>query len=333
LKAGEVALVRIDRLSTDDVPAASRFDFWRGIFAERDQSMALEGDPGAFHGNLTRFTAGELKITSVKSSPLVTRSGASADHGETNFSLQLVHSGQCLLRHAGAETVAETGDMFIIDPRRSYELAFRNPVQGLVLTLPRMRFGGHAEALEALAGRRMNLNGGSAAVLSGFVRSAWDQLVERDGEEWPESASAVIWELLTAALQGDRAGAFGGSRADDLRRRAIALIDSRLLDPEFRSSSIAGELGVSARYLQQVFAEVGTTPSRFLLARRLDAAAARLRHPDKRCRITDVALEGGFSDLSYFSRAFRRRFGVAAHSYRSSLGATTAGWDSGAPSA
>jgi AraC-like DNA-binding protein len=29
-----------------------------------------------------------------------------------------------------------------------------------------------------------------------------------------------------------------------------------------------------------------------------------------------VALECGFSDLSYFSRAFRRRFGASARRYR-----------------
>ncbi|MEO5707638.1 MAG: AraC family transcriptional regulator [Alteraurantiacibacter sp.] len=33
-------------------------------------------------------------------------------------------------------------------------------------------------------------------------------------------------------------------------------------------------------------------------------------------RITDVALECGFNDLSYFSRTFRRRFGVSARVYR-----------------
>jgi AraC-like DNA-binding protein len=75
-------------------------------------------------------------------------------------------------------------------------------------------------------------------------------------------------------------------------------------------------LGVSARYLQMVFAAVGTTPSRVLIGRRLDAAAARLRRRDQPCSVTDVALECGFNDLSYFSRAFRRRFGLSARAYR-----------------
>jgi len=318
--AGEAALATIDRVSTANVAAPKRFAHWRDIFADIDRSMALEGEPEAFHGALTRLSAGDLQLMSVKSSPLISRSGDSTATEETCFSIQLVHSGRGQLRHAGAETVAETGDMVVVDARRSYELMFKRPLDGLVLFLPWARFGHHAEKLEKLAGRRMPSTG-PAAVLSGFIRSAWDELVERDGEDWPQSASEVIWDLLALVLRDDRVVEITGSRADDLRRRAKVLVDYQLFDPEFRSSAIAEELGLSARYLQQIFAESGTTPARFLLARRLDAVAARLRQADKPCRITDIALECGFSDLSYFSRAFRRRFGVSARGYRQDRGA------------
>jgi AraC-like DNA-binding protein len=322
--AGEAALANIDRLSTAGVAASRRFAHWKDIFADIDRSMALEGEPEAFNGALTRLTAGDLQLMSVKSSPLISRSGDSTATEETCFSIQLVHSGRCQLRHAGAEVVAETGDMVVVDARRPYELTFKRPLDGLVLLLPWARVGHHASTLEKLAGRRM-INCGPAAVLSGFIRSAWDHLVEREGEEWPQSASDVIWDLLASVLQDERVAEATRSRADELRRKAKVLVDHQLFDPEFRSSAIAEELGVSARYLQQVFAQAGTTPARFLLARRLDAAAARIRHAEQPRRITDVALECGFSDLSYFSRAFRRRFGVSARGYRLGQDAG-AGW-------
>jgi AraC-like DNA-binding protein len=83
---------------------------------------------------------------------------------------------------------------------------------------------------------------------------------------------------------------------------------------------MAAALGVSARYLQMAFAEVGTTPSRLLLARRLDGVAARLQRTDQPMRITDVAMECGFADLSHFSRVFRRRFGVSPRAYQQGFG-------------
>jgi AraC-like DNA-binding protein len=151
-------------------------------------------------------------------------------------------------------------------------------------------------------------------------------LVDGDEEEWPQSATEVIWDLLESVLQGDTVPVTSTGGADGLRRRARVLIDDRFGDIGFNSAKMAAALGVSARYLQMVFAEVGTTPSRFLVARRLDAAAARLKCLDGPRRITDIAMECGFNDLSYFSRAFRRRFGVCAQAYRLSFGAKSADW-------
>jgi AraC-like DNA-binding protein len=291
--------------------------------------MVVDTDSDGFEGVLTRLSAGQLEISSTRSTAALISNAASSAKvraDDRTFSLQVVHKGRCRIRNAGAETFAATGDMIIADAGKSYELAFAEPVQGLVLAPPWPRFGAYAEKLEALAGRPIDVINGPGAVLSGFIRSAWDQLAEGDDEEWPQSATDIIWDLLESVLQGETVRETATGRADGLRREARALIDDRLGDPGFRSSAMAEALGVSARYLQMVFAEVGTTPSRYLLARRLDAAAARLRGLDRPYSITNVALECGFGDLSYFSRSFRRRFGVSARAYRLSFGAKSADW-------
>lgn len=316
-------MANIHRMSTSAVPPPERLAYWNDVCMGAYGATVVDAEPVGFHGVLTRLTAGDLQITSVRSAPAVSRNTAGRDKGggdETAFSLQLVHSGRCRIRHAGIESRASSGDMILADRSRSYELSFTEPVQGLVLSPPWARFGGHAEAFEAMAGRLMDVSSGPAAVLSSFIRSAWDELAEGGEEDWPPSATEVIWDLLAAALRGQTDRETFGRRAGSLRREARALIDGRLSDPGFRSAGIAPGLGVSARYLQMAFAEAGTTPSRFLLERRLDAAAVRLRGSDRAVRVTDVALECGFNDLSYFSRAFRRRFGVSARTYGASSG-------------
>jgi AraC-like DNA-binding protein len=53
------------------------------------------------------------------------------------------------------------------------------------------------------------------------------------------------------------------------------------------------------------------------LERRLDKAAALLRDPRWRHRkIAEIAAEAGFTDLSYFNRAFRRHFGATPSDIR-----------------
>ena len=322
-------MANILRLSTDTVPPSDRLAFWNDVCMGAYGATVVDTEPDGFQGVLTRLSAGPLQISSVKSTPAVSRKAAGwakSGSDETVFSLQLMHSGRCRINHAGIETMALPGDMLIADRNKSYELAFAEPVQGLVLSPPWARFGSYAETLAAMAGVAINVNSGPGAVLSTFIRSAWDQLVEGGEDEWPQSATDVIWDLLASVLQGETRREIAAGRADIIRREAKALIDGRLSDPRFQTPAIAEAMGFSARYLQMVFAEVGTTPSRFLLTRRLDAAAARLRRFDRPCSITDLAVECGFNDLSYFSRAFRRRFGVSARTYRMTLGARAVDW-------
>jgi AraC-like DNA-binding protein len=62
--------------------------------------------------------------------------------------------------------------------------------------------------------------------------------------------------------------------------------------------------------VRDVFAAQGTTPGRYILARRLQRARVRLTDPtQKRRAISDIAYAAGFSDLSYFSRSFRAAYG------------------------
>jgi AraC-like DNA-binding protein len=68
---------------------------------------------------------------------------------------------------------------------------------------------------------------------------------------------------------------------------------------------------VTPRYVHKLFESEGSTFSEYLLARRLEFARRLLTTSRLACRsITSIALDAGFSDLSYFNRAFRRRYGA-----------------------
>jgi len=320
-------LATIGRLSTSAVPPAHRLAYWNDAWASPSGGSVVDADPEGFEGVLTTLRADRFEIASVRSTAAVTRSlGDQGASGEGAFLLQLLHSGRCLVRHNACETELAVGDLIVADRRKPYELVFEEPVHGLSVRAPWDRFAPFADALEAVAGRRIGVDSGAGAVLSGFLRSTWDHLAENDGVDWPDSAGQVIWDLLEGVLQGDTGSRVGMGRADRLRREAKTQVETRLSDPAFDSAELAQALGVSARYLQMVFAQAGTTPSRFLLARRLEAAASRLRRADGPCSVTALALESGFNDLSYFSRSFRRRFGVPPLKYRLGLGAPAPDW-------
>jgi hypothetical protein len=98
-------------------------------------AIVVDAEPEGFQGVLTTFCAGQLQISSVKSTPAVCRNAVSQERSrsnETAFSLQIVHSGRCRIHHAGIQTIGLPGDMLIADRSKRYELAFAEPDQGLV---------------------------------------------------------------------------------------------------------------------------------------------------------------------------------------------------------
>ena len=85
-------------------------------------------------------------------------------------------------------------------------------------------------------------------------------------------------------------------------------------------SQLAEEARMTPHYFCSVFRQaVGQTPVAYLCAFRLETAAERLR--SSRETVTDIALESGFGDLSYFTKAFTKRMGCSPGAYRRKMSA------------
>ena len=133
------------------------------------------------------------------------------------------------------------------------------------------------------------------------------------------AACNVLLDLLALAFNAapDRA-ACDDVGARDARRRAImAFVESHLGDPALQPAAVAAWFRISPRHLDKLFAEIGTSFMRHVLARRLDRASAALRDPARAARtITELALDLGFRDPSYFGRAFTAAFGMTPSDWR-----------------
>jgi AraC-like DNA-binding protein len=80
---------------------------------------------------------------------------------------------------------------------------------------------------------------------------------------------------------------------------------------------VARAQGISARYLQLLLDEAGTSFTAALNKARLDEAHVLLSvEACRERRIADIALEIGYSDISYFNRQFRLRFGMSPSEVR-----------------
>src|SRR5690606_619071 len=100
--------------------------------------------------------------------------------------------------------------------------------------------------------------------------------------------------------------------------RAIkADIGKHFYEPNLSLNMIAMRHGISPRYIGKLFQEEQTTFSDFVLYLRLEQSRRLLccsRHAAS--TIASIAHACGFSDLSYFNRTFRRRYGVTPSGFR-----------------
>lgn len=127
-------------------------------------------------------------------------------------------------------------------------------------------------------------------------------------------------DLLSLAL-GTHSDAAEMARQRGQAQARLALMKTDILSNlgrlDLSIDMIAGRYGLSARQAQRLFEQDGTTFTEFLIERRLLLARKLAMDPKNRQRkISDIAHSSGFSDLSYFNRTFRRRFGMTPSDVR-----------------
>jgi AraC-like DNA-binding protein len=114
--------------------------------------------------------------------------------------------------------------------------------------------------------------------------------------------------MCGASAEGTEIARERGVRAARLRAVKEDIVRN-LEHDEVSVDAIAARHRVSPRYLRKLFESEGATFSEYVLDQRLVLAHRLLSDPRRASdKIASVALAAGFGDVSYFYRAFRRRY-------------------------
>ncbi|GAA3704814.1 AraC family transcriptional regulator [Arthrobacter ginkgonis] len=316
---------------------AGSSDAWEAICVEQFQLCRIDWAASSFGAGLRATTTipnfSLQLLTSgafgVSRTPLHARR-----HESDDLMVVLQHGGDAgLVEHKGVRTELGAGEGILIDTRFPYVFDFRSPVRQTVLKLPRNAAG----RLEKAAGRIIPLADGPSArvfntIISELVRMDdhgsvdGDQAGQKAGRLRPETstpgaeanviATAAI-DILAAMYAADQGASSGSPGHEALLRSAQDFIRSRFWDVEMTPALVAGHLGISPRFLSQIFERSGHSPAAYIRQVRLEQAERLLRHPSQRdAAIFDVGLRVGFPDATTFTRAFRRAYGVVPSEYR-----------------
>jgi len=99
-------------------------------------------------------------------------------------------------------------------------------------------------------------------------------------------------------------------------REILEFFEYNYYYPDVTLDALANNLMINKRYISSLFKDkLGISPMQYLKNFRLDDAAQRLiKYPDQ--NVEEIAGTVGFKDSLYFSREFKKKFGVPPGRYR-----------------
>ncbi len=226
--------------------------------------------------------------------------GILLNEGEVEVSLR----GRRGFRYSQAEAFLWRGD-------EAGQSSYLAPMTRLInVALPRTVLTAALGNLDKVAGRPLP-DSPTMRLLAAYARIflAEAQALEANAAQL---AACHIQDLALMALGANRDshGPMRGVRAARLKTIEQD-IEAHLLDPELSIEWIVRKHRVSARYVRSLFADKQTCFSDFVMGLRLARAYRQLIDPRHRTtRISAIAYAAGFNDPAWFSRAFRRHYGM-----------------------
>jgi len=94
-------------------------------------------------------------------------------------------------------------------------------------------------------------------------------------------------------------------------------IEQNLRNTDLDTGLITRHAGLSARYINSLFEDEGTSLMRYVWKRRLENCRKDMQNPAYAGqRLSDIAFRWGFNDAAHFSRNFKQQFGCAPRDIR-----------------
>ncbi|MEQ1769314.1 MAG: AraC family transcriptional regulator [Devosia sp.] len=230
--------------------------------------------------------------------------------GDDAVVLAAVRSGRAELRYQGNAVRVADGDAVLTANDETGTFTGHTETWLTNIRLDRRVLGRYLTDPQAAIGQPIPASHSALRLLLSYADVLADtQLMA--GAEARRVFSANMYDLAALVLGGGRnlAAHAGGVRA--ARLHAVKAD----MEQRFREPLTIGEMAraheISASYLRQLFAGAGTSFADTLMELRLAAVHRALISPHtSHLAISDIAYDAGFGDLSYFNRAFRRRYGM-----------------------
>jgi AraC-like DNA-binding protein len=208
------------------------------------------------------------------------------------------------------DVMPAAGDAFLI-LQNEPALVTCSSASFLAVTVPRSALAPLVNDIEDASMRLVPRRTEALRLLMSYLRLVRENVVLAA----PELRDAVVTHvhnLFALAMTPHRIIGESSLSAVAAARVSAALdyVAAHFQEPALSVVTVAKNVGISPRYLQRLLETSGVSFTARVNELRLQRAFTLLSEArDSAHRISDIALDAGFSDLSHFNRLFRSRFG------------------------
>lgn len=221
-------------------------------------------------------------------------------------------TGSVELQHIGRTCEIAEGSVAFLSTAEDYLIKMSDQIDAYWLRIPAEMLQAHSLSLQSALCHGLSVSSGIGIAATQLMHASMGsagQLGRRGASLLSHSLLGFFGELLDSA--GADAGLMTSGYKTKIFSRAREFIDEHIADEDLCPERIARGIGISRRYLSQIFAAQGLSAMRWVQQRRLELCKIELeRHGRGKLSVQEIAYSLGFSNISSFNRAFKSRYGV-----------------------
>jgi len=284
---------------------------WREEFGENILRVDIEPlSYLPFHASSTLRALPGLHAFSSTTSALRFRRTCDAADADGSIAIIINMTNACVATQRGREVTLRSGDAVALHHKSGGSVSFAEGSY-FALVIPRAELAKRLGNVDEATMRLISRDETALRLIRSYMRPLWDE-IHLPTSNLRSMVATHVHDL--AAMMLGHVSLTGESNASAVgATRLAAILDfiaTHFKDAGLNLETVAHAQGVSPRYLQRLLESSGSSFTNQVNELRLQRAFAILTEAATKPKlVSDIALDVGFSDISYFNRLFHARFG------------------------